>query len=111
MRESLDETMRDAIFQNFGSSLTHRGLHHIIKFDLKLFLIASALSDLLLDLDSDRVVKSHAPFLAIEGVFRDGHVRVLLDLRVEILLRLEHNSTRVVELLDVIASDLCEFGC
>ena len=66
-----------------------------------------ALSDFIFNRDSDGIVKSHALFVSVERIFRQCHIGELLDVSVKALFRLEDDSIRIVELLNVVS---CDFG-
>jgi len=98
--ETLYETIRDAVFENFGGGFAHSRFHNVVEFYLKLLRVAGALADFLFNMNTYRVVKSHTFLLAVKGVFWEHHICVFLNVGVKVFLRLEDNSTRVIQLLN-----------
>ena len=90
--KALDKAIWYAVFENFRSCLPHSRLHLVVKLNLELLSVSLALANLLLDLHPYWIFKCHALFLTGEGVLRNGHLRELLNFRVKVFLRLEHNS-------------------
>lgn len=109
--EAFDQAPWNAFTDDGWGSFTHTSLDNTVNFLLKVFLIlCGGLTNLLLEASPNWVIRLDATLITRERVPRDDHLVVLVNVLVEVLLRLKHNSVRVVKLLNIVLWHVSELG-